>query len=28
VHLAESQAWEETHPTSAAAIADVFIKPD
>jgi hypothetical protein len=26
-HLAESQAWSESHPTSAAAIADVFVKP-
>jgi hypothetical protein len=28
VHLAESQTWSKTHPTSAAAIADVFIKSD
>lgn len=28
VHLAESQTWSETHPTSAAAIADVFVKPN
>ena len=28
VHLAQSQAWSETHPTSAASIADVFIKTD
>ena len=28
VHLAESKAWSETHPTSAATFTDVFIKPD
>lgn len=28
VHLAESKAWSETHRTPAAALADVFIKPD
>jgi hypothetical protein len=28
VHLAQSQAWSEAHPTSAASIADVFVKTD
>ena len=28
VHLAQSQTWAETHPTSAAAIAEVFVKRD
>jgi hypothetical protein len=28
VHLAQSQAWAEQHPPSAAGLADVFVKSD
>jgi len=28
VHLAESQNWTEAHPPDAAALAELFMKPD
>jgi hypothetical protein len=28
IHLAQSQAWSREHPTSAASLAEVFVKRD
>lgn len=28
IHLAQSQAWSQEHPASAAALADVLVKRD